>query len=209
MKMVSEMLQVLMDMLDLNDRQVAKKLGVTHKTVFRWRTGQEKISVSASLAMDCVFGSGNAGSARIKATEILLDKWRKFSCALSRRDLCSIAEGPMAVIYKEGNFFVGPYRENSEYVQVYVGDICGVGDYPNEWKHQILSLFFPREYILLEDALGSSSNQEHNNAIDALVQLVGESTRSDLLQYDIQHFLLEAICQKNENNLHNLEQNEY
>lgn len=196
MNMKPEMLRLMMDMLGLNDRKVATSLGVTHPTVIRWRTGRTDIPLCASLAMDCVYGHGSDGSAESLTCELLENRWKEFVEKLGVKKLCSIAEGYMAVAYEDGNFYVTPYTEDLASGQVYVGDVCGVSDYPNEWKDKIFCKIFDSEPLPLIDALSSAKNDEDKEIILALISLVGEATRSDLLLYDVKSNVLQEIYEQ-------------
>lgn len=139
--MNAEGLQLMMDVSSLNDRQVAKKLMVSHPTVIRWRTGKTDIPGPAVVAIDCFWGDGTQGAAEAKAGLELKKRWTKFVSGLTVEDLSQIAEGVWAVEYQQGNFGLERYTEELGHWQVY-NDASDCVEKPAALGERIMDLLF-------------------------------------------------------------------
>lgn len=198
--MQAEEVELIMDVGGGNDRQVAEKLGVSHPTIIRWRTGQTSVPVVASLAIDCIFGDGCAGSAINFALSALRKRWDEFAVRLERKDLYMIADGTMAVNYVDGVFLLTPYKDIARN-QVYVGDIAGCHNSASCLGQAVVNQLLPEGCADLNfDDIEELSKRDENFMslpIEAILSLVAEAERSQMLQYDICKYVLEALYEKN------------
>lgn len=168
MRMGAEQLQLLMDVLEVNDQQVAKKLKVSLSTIISWRTGKTDIHCLAAVAIDRIFGNGVEGSAMVKVVRNLEDEWMKFVSNLSTEELVEIAESHMAIDYDEGAFGLTGYREELGCWQIY-NEASDATDRPAYYSEKIVNLI----YDLVDE-------EEYEKE---LKNLVAEAERSIMFMY--------------------------
>ena len=167
--MNAERFQLLMDVLEVNDRQMAKKLKVSHPTVIRWRTGKTDIPGTAEVAIDCIFGDGVPGSAGVKAALELKKEWMGFVRGLSIEELTGIAKGLRAIEYEKGSFGLGNYTEDLGCWQIY-NDAGDFAERPACQGDQIIDL-------LCDKGIEEGEYEEE------LKNLVAEAERSKMFQF--------------------------
>jgi hypothetical protein len=191
-----EMLVLIMDIENQADRHLAEKLGVSHPTIIRWRKGTTEIPAVAALAIDCVVGNGTPGSATDLAHAVVRERWQEFITGLSKRDLCSVADGSLAIKYSTGYFSLDVYVDGPVGDQVYVGDVCGCNDTPYCLGMSLLRHALPKDMsdaACLDLETLSKEGGEFADSIDATLKLMAEAERSEMLRFDVCESVLNAL----------------
>ena len=185
---------------DVRGQHIARKIGVSQPTVYRWYTGVVSIPVIAAKTIDYVYGNGVSGSALDHAQHLVRDKWVKYIDNLNNLDLVDIASGGANVGLSNWEFCLMPITydgqyDNERYINVYEGDTCGMSLVVNDNISILLS------NIGLEHPLGSAlyeDDEDLKEMQDALIVIAGQAQRDEMRRQDTISFIMNNISIYNE-----------
>ena len=169
----------------LSDRELALRLGTNPSTVQDWISGHTPVPAIAEKLIDHELGDGTPGSA-LKAAEVAIrETWQRFVIDCPATELALVAVGALAVEFDPDSsdlFNLIDFNETNT-MQVYVGDTCGVIVDSLEAIGRLLNAVGREDDAHEIHQLIIDMEQESMGAIVA--PLVGAMEREEMLGFDI------------------------